>query len=186
MDYINKNSLKIIEVLNEGELYFNEIYEKSKIKSKNNLLKNLKILVENKILNIRENKSNTFYSLNYSNLTTLSLLDVISKMNFERLPFSVKKSVLEVIYFAVPRVAVLFGSYTKGNYKKNSDIDILLVDSINKKNNVKEINEKYGVFLSPIFLSPKEFDSGNESLAHILKTGFPLVGKEYFYDKRKV
>jgi len=43
MDYtiINKNSIKIIEILKEGRTYFNEIHEKTGIKSKNNLLKNL-------------------------------------------------------------------------------------------------------------------------------------------------
>jgi hypothetical protein len=36
--------------------------------TKNNLIKNLGILTEKKILNKRENKSNTFYSLNYNSL----------------------------------------------------------------------------------------------------------------------
>ena len=67
MDYsiISKNVIKIIEVLAEGKAYFNEIYEKTKIKSKNNLLKNLNLLTVNKLLIRNENKSNIFYSLNY-------------------------------------------------------------------------------------------------------------------------
>ena len=66
MDYstVNRNAIKIIEVLADGRAYLNEIYEKTGIKSKNNLLKNLNSLTDNKILTKEENKSNTFYSLN--------------------------------------------------------------------------------------------------------------------------
>lgn len=186
MDYINKNSLKIVEVLEEKEFYFNELYEKVKIRSKNNLLRNLKKLTEKQILIKRKNKSNTYYTLNYTNLLTFSLLDLLNKERFESLPFSVKKSVLELIFLMKPKIAILFGSYAKGSFKKESDVDLVFIDSEGDKNIVKEIGDKYGVVLNVVFLKFKEFDSGNSSLTHILKTGFPIVGKEYFYDKRKV
>jgi len=101
MDYldVNKNVIKIIEVLTEGRAYLNEIYEKTGIKSKNNLLKNLNSITNNKILTKEENKSNTFYSINYQNNISIALLNLINKTKFENLPFNVKKGILEAIFF---------------------------------------------------------------------------------------
>jgi DNA-binding HxlR family transcriptional regulator len=83
MDYstVNKNVIKVIEVLAEGRAYLNEIYEKTGIKSKNNLLKNLNALTNNKILAKEENKSNTFYSLNYQNNVSIALLNLINNLD---------------------------------------------------------------------------------------------------------
>ena len=70
MDYnkiLNKNAVKILDVLSRESLYFNQICELTGIKSKNNLLKNLNLLVNSNVLKKQANKSNTFYSLNYDN-----------------------------------------------------------------------------------------------------------------------
>jgi len=186
MDYsiISKNVIKIIEVLAEGKAYFNEIYEKTKIKSKNNLLKNLNLLTVNKLLIRNENKSNTFYSLNYRNNILISLLNLINKTKFENLAFDIKKSISEAVFTSKPRIAILFGSYAKGNYNKRSDVDLIFFDAIEKKR-IKGISSKYGVRLNVTFMDIKEFRKDNEALNHILKTGYPMVGEEYFYDETK-
>ena len=187
MDYeqINKNSIKIIEILKEGRAYFSEIYEKAKIKSKNNLLKNLQMLTSGKILIKEKKKSNTFYSINYSNTILVSLLNLINKIKFEKLPFNVKKSILESIFSLKPRMAILFGSYAKGNYKKESDIDLLFFDALKKPKKIKEISENYGVRLNVVFMELKNLDLNSESLKHIFKTGYPLTGGEYFYNETR-
>lgn len=43
---MNKNSIKIIEVLSNNRLYFNQIAKLTNIKSKNNLVKNLSLMVK--------------------------------------------------------------------------------------------------------------------------------------------
>jgi DNA polymerase sigma len=186
MDYINKNSLKIIEVLDSQRLYFNEIHEKTEIKSKNNILKNLTLLVKKEILFREANKSNTYYSLNYKNQLTLSLLDLLNKEKFSKLPFQIRKSILDSINVLTPKVAILFGSYAKGNYSKESDIDLVFIESAENPSLIIEIEKKYGTKINCISMKFKELNLENESVAHILKTGFPLVGKEYFYDKREI
>jgi len=186
MDYliINKNIIKIIETLIEGKAYFNEIHEKTGIKSKNNLLKNFNLLTDNKILIRNENKSNTFYSLNYKNNLLIALLNLINKTKFENLPFNIKKSISEVIFNSKPRIAILFGSYAKGNYNKKSDVDLIFFDVLEKKG-IKDISSKYGVKLNIIFMGLKEFKKDNEALNHIIKTSYPLIGEEYFYNESK-
>jgi predicted nucleotidyltransferase len=188
MDYeqINKNSLKIIEILKEGRAYFNEIYEKTKIKSKNNLLKNLNLLTTSKILTKEENKSNTFYSINYSNNLTIAVLNLINKNKFEKLPFEIKKSISECSLIIKPRIAILFGSYAKGNYTNKSDIDLLFFDTLKEqKEKIKDISKTYGVKLNITLMNLKELNLKSESLMHIFKTGYPLIGEEYFYDELK-
>lgn len=188
MDYeqINKNSIRLIEVLKEGKAYFNEIYEKTKIKSKNNLLKNLNLLASSNIIIKEENKSNTFYSINYSNNLSIAILNLINKTKFEKLPFKVKKSILESIFALKPRIVILFGSYAKNNYSSESDIDLLFFEAIKEqKDKIKEISKSYGVRINPTFMELKELDLNSESLMHIFKTGYPLVGEEYFYNEIK-
>jgi predicted nucleotidyltransferase len=186
MDCINKNSIKIIEILKEGKAYFNEIYEKSGIKSKNNLLKNLNLLTINKLLIREENKSNTFYSVNYSNNVLIAVINLINKIKFEKLPFDVKKSIFECISVLIPRTVILFGSYAKGNYKKESDIDLLFFDAIfEERKKIKEISKNYGVQINPIFMEFKDLDINSESIKHIFVTGYPLTGEIYFYNEIK-
>jgi len=188
MDYeqINKNSIKLMEILKEGKTYFNEIYEKIKIKSKNNLLKNLNLLVLSNVLVKEENKSNTFYSINYSNNVSIAILSLINKTKFEKLPFKVKKSILESIFALKPRIAILFGSYAKNNYKPESDIDLLFFDALKEqKDKIKEISKSYGVQMNFTFMELKELNLNSESLMHIFKTGYPLTGEEYFYNETK-
>jgi len=186
MDYstINKNVIKIIEVLIERKAYFNEIHEKTGIKSKNNLLKNLNLLTDNKILIREENKSNTFYSLNYKHNLLIALLNLINKTKFENLPFDIKKSISEVIFISKPRIAILFGSYAKRSYNKKSDVDLIFFDALEKKG-IKDISNKYNVKLNVTFMGLDELKKENEALNHIIKTGYPLVGEEYFYNEAK-
>jgi len=188
MDYkqINKNTLKIIEFLKEGKAYFNEICEKTGIKSKNNLVKNLNLMVSNKILLKEEKKANTFYSINYQNNVAIALLNLINQNKFEKIPFNIKKSVSESIFALNPRIAILFGSYAKESYKKESDIDLLFFDALtDKKEKIKEISRSFGVQINVTFMELKELTLKSESLMHIFKTGYPLAGEIYFYNELK-
>lgn len=184
MDYykiLNKNVIKIIEVLKD-RLYFNQIHELTHIKSKNNLLKNLDLLVNLKILNKEKNKSNTFYSINYENQFTLILLQLININKFQNLPFDRRNAIMELIKNSKPTMSVLFGSTAKGNFKKNSDIDILLVYNFKTKNIDVDIGSKYGIRINAVILKFSEINVKNSTIKHIFKTGYPITGHMYFYE----
>lgn len=191
MDYcklLNKNVIKIIEALSKGSLYFNQISELTGIKSKNNLLKNLSLMVKLNILIREKNKSNTFYSINYNNRFSLTLLELKNMNKFQNLPFERRKALTEVINFIKPLIAVVFGSTAKGNFKKGSDIDILLachpkIKDINGK--VHEIGSRYGVKINAIIVNFFEVNINDATIKHILKTGYPIAGYEYFYSMLK-
>lgn len=187
MDYniINKNSIRIVEVLRNEKMYFNQLHEKTKIKSKNNLLRNLKSLTENKVLFKEKNKSNTFYLVNYSNELSIAILNLANKIKFSKLPYSIKKSVTESIFALTPSMAIIFGSYAKENYTKESDVDLLFIDGKKDENKVKEISKNYGVQINIHFIKNKELNLVSDPIMHIFKTGYPLSGAEYFYNEIK-
>jgi predicted nucleotidyltransferase len=185
-ELINKNTCKIIDNLSDRR-YLNELAEITKIKSKNNLLKNLRNLSKANVIIIEKNRSNTFYSLNYNNPLTIAILNLINMFKFDKLPFDKKSSVLEIVSDLKPLIAILFGSTAKLNYSKGSDIDILIVtdDNINYKEKIREFSEQYGVKINPILISIQDFEKKDESLIHILKTGYPLTGEIFFYNELK-
>jgi len=184
MDYdklLNKNVIKILTVLEKEKNYFNQISELSGIKSKNNLLKNLDLMVSFKILKKEKNKSNTFYFVNYENQFCLSLLQLINNLKFQKLPFERRKAVLDLVDREKPLMCVLFGSSAKGNFKKESDLDLLLVFDKKRNVDVKEISSRYGVKMNVIVLEFSEIDINDETIKHIFKSGYCLVGCRYFY-----
>lgn len=191
MDYkkiTNKNVIKILEALEGKRLYFSQIHELTKIKSKNNLVKNLNLLTESSILRKEKGKGNTFYSINYDNFVAITLLQLINSLKFYSLPFERRKSVEELISSLKPIIAVLFGSTAKESFKKESDIDLLIVFKDKKEKyyeTVKKISSKYGVRVNPVIISLDEFVGPNDALKHIIKTGYPITGYNYFYEQYK-
>jgi len=191
MDYnklLNENVIKIIESLRKEKLYFSQIYEKTGIKSKNNILKNLEKMAKLNVLKKDKGKGNTFYTINYDNLVAIGLLELNDTLRLQRLPLERRNSIIETISELKPLIAILFGSTAKGNFRKESDIDLLLVfnKEIDKKGEkIKEIGSKYGVKINPVMIKFSEFDTKNETINHILKTGFPVEGFRYFYGVRK-
>ena len=189
MDYykiFNKNAMKIMGCLkNKEKMYFNQIYEESGIKSKNNLLKNLNLMVKLNILKKEENKSNTFFNINYDNYVSVSLIQLSNGVKFYSLPFERVKAIEEIIKTLKPNLAILFGSTANGNYEKNSDIDILMVYNEKQKfiaEEIKTIGARYGLRVNAIISTFKEIEKTNDALIHVIKTGYPIVGGEYFYD----
>ena len=176
MDYnklLNKNIIKILEVLRNNKLYFNQIYELTNIKSKNNLLKNLNIMTNLKILKKEKGRGNTFYNVNYENYIALSLLQLINSIKFQELPFERRKATQELIQKTKPVLSILFGSTAKTNFREQSDIDILLVcnkeiKNINKE--IKEISSRYGITINPVIIKFSELDTRNNAIKHILET----------------
>lgn len=186
MDYLkllNKNVIKIIEVLRKDRLYFNQISELTHIKSKNNLLKNLNLMVQMKILKKEKNKSNTFYNINYENQFSLILLQLINISKLQNLPFNRRKAIYEIVVNTRPEMAILFGSTAKGNFKNESDIDLLLYYNTSEKwheNEIKNISSRYEVPINPVIV--QNTDTKNPTIKHIFKTGFPVTGHIYFYE----
>lgn len=77
------------------------------------------------------------------------------------------------------RLAVLFGSYVKGNATKDSDIDIY-IDTENRK-----IKEQVGLIDSKINVKIGSYDKNSLLIKEIEKNHIILKGVEEYYEKNK-
>jgi len=158
----DKTELKILE----------QIYLKPGI-HKRELSKQLKLSMPsidyalNKIdLLIKKRKSGNQikYFLNYSKKTLTPMLYLVEYARLNKLPVKTRLSIEDFLkeLKIKPIIAIIFGSYAKGDYTKNSDIDMLLVfQKVNNgkeiENTAKKISLRTNTKLNPIYLNYKDF-----------------------------
>lgn len=169
----------------KSELYFNELKDLTKL-SDSSLAHNLKKLVLQKILIVNKTKSNTFYKITNKRFLALKF-SKIALEKFADLNRGVRvplQSFLEKLNYNIFSV-VLFGSASRKQEKRDSDIDILIVTD--KKQNFDEFKKDVEVIsnypLNIFICSVDDFIKGED---HIIiqakKTGFPIRGEQNFYE----
>ncbi len=169
----------------KSPLYFNEIKELSKL-SDSSLTNTLTKLTKNSTLTQEKTKSNTFYKIKDKKLFALKFSEIaINKFN--SLNIKVKtplrnflKNIPKEIY-----TIILFGSASRKEEQKESDIDLLIVSE--KKTDLKdnkkeaEITSKHPIslFHSTIqqFINDKD-----DVIIQAKKTGFPIYKEQNFYE----
>jgi predicted nucleotidyltransferase len=176
---------KVFFELQESKLYYNQIKEYSNLShsSLQNTLEKLKIsqtLVEEKT------KSNTFYKIKNKKLFALRFSEIaINKFN--KLNYNIKiplnhflKNLPEEIY-----TIVFFGSASRGEENKNSDIDLLIVSNkkidLSKNKKEAEITSKYPISLFQA--TTLQFKQNKDDIIiQARKTGFPIYKEQNFYE----
>lgn len=169
----------------KSTLYFNEIKELSKL-SDSSLANTLNNLTKNNILNQEKTKSNTFYKIKDKKLFALKFSE-IAIQKFNNLNIGVKvplrnflKNIPSKIY-----TIVLFGSSSRKEERKESNIDLLIINSkklnlLNYKNEA-EITSKYQISLFQATI--KQFlDNKDDVIIQAKKTGFPICKEQNFYE----
>ncbi len=169
----------------KDNLYFNEIKALSKL-SDSSLTSTLGKLVKGGILNQEKTKSNTFYKIKNKKIFSLKFSEIaIDK--FDNLNVGIKvplrnflKNISKQVY-----IIVLFGSASRKEEQKSSDIDLLIVSDkkVNLIDNKKEaeLTSKYpiSVFQSSI----KQFEQNRDDIIiQARKTGFPIYKEQNFYE----
>ena len=122
------------------------------------------------------------YFLDYSKEGLTSALTIVEYSIFERLPAKIRLSVRDFLkeLKEKPIIVLIFGSYAKGDYTKNSDIDILLVfqkieNSKQIENTAKKISMKTNTQLNPVYL---DYHSFKESFHNSTKEFFKKLKKD--------
>jgi len=167
------------------ELYFNELKNLTEL-SDSSLAHNLKKLVSQEILLVNKTKSNTFYKMNKLRLFVLKFSE-ISLRKFADLNRGVRIPLQNFIEQLTPNIfsVVLFGSASRNQEKRGSDIDILIITD--KKQDFETIKKDVEVMsnypLNIFSCTIQEFIAGGD---HIIiqakKTGFPVKGEQNFYE----
>ncbi len=85
-----------------------------------------------------------------------------------------------------PFIALVFGSYVKGNYSKNSDIDILSISEENRKQQIAEILDIFPLNIHLTQISYENFITMLKSrefsvVSEVIDNYIALIGIEDFY-----
>ena len=67
---------------------------------------------------------------------------------------------------------IVFGSYARGDYDEESDIDIMIVGDVSLDEVIDistEVLLRYGELISPIVVTPEEFKKRNDSFIRTIK-----------------
>src|SRR3989339_812275 len=169
----------------KNSLYFNEIKELSQL-SDSSLTNTLNKLTKSNVLTQEKTKSNTFYKINNKKIFALKFSEIAVQI-FNNLNNGVKvplrnflKNIPKEIY-----TIVLFGSASRKEEQKGSDIDLLII--ANKKiditNNKKEaeITSKHPISLFQATV--EEFlKNKDDVIIQARKTGFPIYKEQNFYE----
>jgi predicted nucleotidyltransferase len=188
-----KGKEKIIECFYKNknkEIYFREILRQTGL-TQNTTLKHLKLLQEFNLVTSNKKINNTFYKVNPKNPQIYSLFSFFDYKRFSALPSSRKNAITEFLdkIENKPIIALIFGSTAKGNFEKESDIDILMVynNKESENNKLKEDIEaitgtKIQTFIINYdYFKEQALKQEDTVIAHSIKTGFVMLGHYNFY-----
>jgi len=157
--------MKKIEVLEK--IYLNPGIHLREIARRTNLgIPAVKHHIENflnkKIITKKVEGRNVKFFINFKNRKIVPYLYEVEAYRLEKLPKNVYNAIVDLLSILEnkPIITIIFGSYAKGDYTKESDLDILLVfNEINKEIEEKTrlIASRYNLRINPIYLSWKEF-----------------------------
>jgi len=146
----------------------------------------------NGLLKEEKSRNRISYFLDYSKFELNAVLYSVEHERFSKLPLKIQTGFKSFIndLFDKPLIGIIFGSYAKGNYDKDSDLDVLLVYSFlknekNIENTAKKISMETGVKISPIYLDYKSFkesfhDSTKAFFKNLQKNKIILLGLEWW------
>lgn len=124
---------------------------------------------------------------------TLAYLKQTNNEKFILLPVKIQNAITDFLneLEIKPLLSIIFGSYAKENYTKESDIDILLIFQRLEKerdieNTAKRISMKTGTKISPIYLEYNNFeknflDKGHDFSREIRQDVIIVNGIEFYY-----
>lgn len=124
---------------------------------------------------------------------TIAYLKYIHTIKFLSLPQKIQLAINDMMDLLEdkPLITLIFGSYARGDFTENSDIDVLMVfqrlEHIRQIENVsKRISMRTNTELSPVYLDYPDFEKNfldrNHAFSKELhKEVIVLTGTEYFY-----
>jgi uncharacterized protein len=147
---LSETHLKVISLFTRGykvEYYIREVEKLLKISSRTALL-TLNDLEKRQILESTTRGKIRLFKIQPSLITKeyFSLCEVYKRIHF----FEKNQLVREIMEKLIPHVegiTVIFGSYAKGLQKEDSDLDILVVGTHDKKR-IREIEKTYGISIN--------------------------------------
>lgn len=171
--------------LKQSKLYYNQIKEYTKC-SHSSIQNTLEKLTKKNILKQIKTKSNTFYEINDKKFIVLRFSEIALR-KFNNLNVNVKiplknflKNISKEIY-----TIVLFGSASRKEEQKESDIDLLIITNkkidLTKNKKEAEITSKYPISIFQADIN-QFIENKDDIILQARKTGFPIYKEQNFYE----
>lgn len=160
--------------------------------SYNNTVRTLNLLEQKNIIR-KERDANLIKIKLKNHPLTVAYLKQVHTENFLALPPKISGAITEFLHELEnrPLITLIFGSYAKGNFTKDSDIDILLVfQEVPKQkeieNTAKRISMRTNTKISPVYVNDKRFEKNflnkeHEFFKEIRDNVIILTGIEMYY-----
>jgi predicted nucleotidyltransferase len=136
---------------------------------------------------------NTFYKINSKNPLVYTIFSYFDYKKINELPSERKRAITEFLDKTQikPLIVLIFGSTAKGTFRKESDIDILLIynkkeleDSKLKKDIEAVTGVKIQTFLIDFdYFKEQILKEEDKLITHAIKTGFSITGNDKFYQE---
>ncbi len=88
-----------------------------------------------------------------------------------------------------PLLVIVFGSTAKGTFRKDSDVDILVIfpEKYEDKKAIDYVNSQTGIKIQTFKITENEFNNElkfkkDKVIQSALETGFPVFNEKYFYE----
>ncbi len=88
-----------------------------------------------------------------------------------------------------PLLVIVFGSTAKGNFRKDSDVDILVIfpEKYNDEKTINYVNSQTGIKIQTFKINEEHFNEElkikkDKVIQSALETGFPVFNEKYFYE----
>lgn len=191
IDMLNETELRIMSAFfPEGiERTTKEVEERSGY-SHERAYSTLGILEKKGILSKRNVGKSLVYSVNkFDDIVYLAFAyhSISRKTQFIHQYPQVWKAIEDFLNDAKPEMAVLFGSYSKGEAKERSDVDLFCVNGAPETEKIAlSLRHKYNVRMTPVIVKKEDFRNikrdNPELWDDVVKFGVILKGQELFYD----
>lgn len=173
--------LDIVELLLRSENHVRSIARKLN-ESHSTISRKLNNLKKHNIIDSRKEGKNKVFFLKQNLITKNYILQSELNKLTKLLRLHPELSVIfeEIQNKTDARLIILFGSYSKGTAKKDSDIDIYIeTKSRNVKKSIEEIHSKINVKIGT-------FDINSPLIKEIIKDRIIIRGIEVFYEKKQL
>ncbi|MDO8741161.1 MAG: nucleotidyltransferase domain-containing protein [Candidatus Woesearchaeota archaeon] len=160
-------------------------------KSHVTLLPHLKTLEKDKVMVSKKAGKNKVYSLNMENVAVRNYIvvaELIETATFIEQVFVIKKIFSDIFELNLGGTLLVFGSYAKRAFTKDSDIDLLYIGNITESQigEIRNIGKIYGKIINAKKSTIKNFEDAvrrkDPLIMEILKNHILLQNAELFVD----
>lgn len=187
---LSETELKIIAAFfPEGtERATKEIEKRSKY-SHERVYSTLEALAKKGILSKKKiGKASVYNIFRFTDTIYLAFVyySINKKDKFIKRHTSVWNALDEFIRKTKPTLAIVFGSYSKGEVREKSDVDVLCIGRKETEKTALSLRHKYNFNITPVIVKKEDFrnikSENTELWEDLINFGIVLKGQEIFYE----